>query len=131
MSLRQPPLKTATGKLITEEQMNMNIPRAICSKCHGDFLNCKCEQFNPNIPVPHEHMWTKIEVEEEICLICGKSNDSVVAWFGLNELKILYRILEHHYIPYEDQEAHDVVNKISRIIQENEQLAGADNTKPK
>lgn len=27
----------------------MNIPNGLCSYCQESFLNCKCEQFHPNL----------------------------------------------------------------------------------
>jgi len=27
------------------------IPEGICSKCKEDFMNCKCEEFHPNIEI--------------------------------------------------------------------------------
>ena len=100
----------------------MSIPTQICSKCHEDFMNCKCEQFHPNIPAPHKHDWIKIETEEDICKICGESYYAEYE-FTIEELRALYKLLEHHYIPYEDQEAHDVVNKIVKILKENESVS--------
>ena len=81
----------------------MNLPQGICSKCHEDFMNCKCDSFHPNIIDPELY-----EVK------------SISYHMNLNELRALYRILEYHYISYEDQEAHNVVNKIAKILKENE-----------
>lgn len=40
--------------------------------------------------------------------------------FSLEELKALYKLFEHQYIPYENQEGHAVVDKISKIIRQHE-----------
>lgn len=52
--------------------------------------------------------WTGFMKPGEFCIL------------KLEELKDLYRILEHHYIPYEDERAHAVVNKIMKVIKEND-----------
>lgn len=41
-------------------------------------------------------------------------------YFKINELRALGRLLERQYIDYEDSEAHEVVNKLFRIIKEND-----------
>ena len=38
--------------------------------------------------------------------------------FTLEELQTLYKLLEHQYIPYENEEAHEVLNKIMKILKE-------------
>lgn len=38
--------------------------------------------------------------------------------FSVDELKALYRSLERQYFDYEDRELHDVVNRISKIVNE-------------
>lgn len=40
--------------------------------------------------------------------------------FNYEELKALYRILEHEFIPYDDIEAHNTVRKIFQCIKEYE-----------
>lgn len=40
--------------------------------------------------------------------------------FNINELEILYRLLEHHYIHYDNIEAHAVMNKIMDILKQHE-----------
>lgn len=40
--------------------------------------------------------------------------------FTLNELKSLYRILEKQWINQDDREAHETINRISRIIRESD-----------
>lgn len=42
--------------------------------------------------------------------------------FELRELKALSRLLEHQYLPYDDEELHEVVNKIFKIIHSNAKL---------
>jgi len=50
--------------------------------------------------------------------------------FTINELKALYRILEHQYINYEDQEASTVVSKIGNILREHELANGPSKSTP-
>lgn len=40
--------------------------------------------------------------------------------FSLEEVKVLYKLLEHQYISYENLGAHEVTNKIMRIVREHE-----------
>ena len=40
--------------------------------------------------------------------------------FTIEELKALYRTVEHQYISYEDVAAHEVTRKIMRILREHE-----------
>lgn len=46
--------------------------------------------------------------------------------FAYDELKTLYELLKYQYIPYENERAHEVINRISRIVVSYEQaeLAG-------
>lgn len=129
----------------------MTIPTQLCSKCHEDFMNCKCENFHPNIPTHsfeknlhapiscnicgeeerfHTNIEsncprcgynqrTTIEIEQEVCSRCG-TDFSDIHEFTVNELRAIYRTIEHQYISYEDQEAHEVINKIAKIVKENE-----------
>jgi len=102
----------------------MNLPTQICSKCHQDFMSCSCEQFHPNIDSGVCKHGTALDVH---CCNCHSGFlfdiDSCVCFnthFTTQELRVLYQVLEHHYIPYENQEAHNVVNKIAKILKENE-----------
>lgn len=49
--------------------------------------------------------------------------------FNIEEIRALWRLLSHYYIPYEDDEALKVVRKISRLLEENDEL-GARNSQP-
>lgn len=65
----------------------------ICSKCHENGMNCHCENFHPNVQPTYE--------------------------FTIEELRALYRVLEHEYLPYDDLEVHKVVSKIMNIVTKN------------
>lgn len=41
--------------------------------------------------------------------------------FKIEEVIALCRILEPHYIPYDDREAHEIVNKLFKLKREYEQ----------
>ena len=61
----------------------------------------------------------------------AKMNDlSRQEFLNLDELKALYRILEHQYINYEDQEASTVVSKIGNILREHELANGPSKSTP-
>lgn len=81
----------------------------ICSKCGKNGMECICENFHPNIPIIQGIDW-------------GKDKDFTVATypFDINELRAIYRTIERHYISYEDQEAHEVFNRIGKIVKDNE-----------
>jgi hypothetical protein len=53
----------------------------ICSKCHEDFLNCKCEQFHPNVIIPERK---DNEQSLELRWIPGKPGIKVYIWEGNN-----------------------------------------------
>ena len=38
--------------------------------------------------------------------------------FELSELKALYKLFEHQYIPYEQTEVHSVINKIQKYLKD-------------
>lgn len=82
------------------------IPTQVCSKCHEDFMNCKCDSFHPNVST--------------IKIIDPPQEIQYGYPFTLNELKAIYKLVEHMYIPYENEDAHKVMNKIMRILKENE-----------
>lgn len=44
--------------------------------------------------------------------------ESPIFEFDLIELQALYRIIEHQYIPYNDEDAHAVINKITTYMKE-------------
>jgi hypothetical protein len=46
--------------------------------------------------------------------------------FTITELRALWRLLSHYYIPYGDEEALKVVRKISRLLEENDELGTGD-----
>ena len=49
----------------------------------------------------------------------AKANDlSRELFLNLDELKIIYRLLEHEYISYRDLEAHELITKIGKIVNE-------------
>jgi len=63
------------------------IPEGICSKCKEDFMNCRCEQFHPNItfkgmpihscdkvPVNTPHI---IPLDWKHCPFCGEEINKV------------------------------------------------------
>lgn len=66
----------------------------LCSKCGENGMNCKCDQFHPNI-------------EKEY-------------GFTLDELKTLFHLFEHEWISYENVKANEVLNKIIKIIRSTE-----------
>lgn len=43
--------------------------------------------------------------------------------FTIEELRTLYKLIEHQYISYEDSDAHAVINKIMKIIKENDNVS--------
>jgi hypothetical protein len=59
----------------------------ICSKCHEDFMNCKCEQFHPNVILDKikEYYcsncqrvlrYTAISIPTpKFCMVCGNKLD--------------------------------------------------------
>lgn len=49
------------------------------------------------------------------CKGTGSINQQIYD-FTLDELKALYRIFEHQYVDYSDEEAHTVVNKICKYV---------------
>lgn len=72
----------------------------LCSKCGKNGMECQCENFHPNM----EGYEIYVAIDEHI--------------FNLTEIKAIYRTIEHQFISYEDREAHEVFNRISKIIRE-------------
>lgn len=62
------------------------------------------------------------------CKLCIDTRNALLEnyEFAIDELRALYRILEHEFIPYDDFDAQATVRKIARCIQEHE-LAQANN----
>jgi len=40
--------------------------------------------------------------------------------FTIEEIKSLYRLIEHQYIPYDDEEVNKIVTKIMNIVKDHE-----------
>ena len=53
------------------------MPKEICSKCHEDFMNCKCDTYHPNIVPEYTFKCAKCRIEftlyykPRFCLWCG------------------------------------------------------------
>ena len=90
----------------------------LCSKCHEDFMNCKCDMFHPNLECEHE--WGITDGSEHQCSKCLQWFDFPGFIFNISELQTIYDLVKHMYIPYENAEAHKVINKIIKILKENE-----------
>lgn len=43
---------------------------------------------------------------------------------SLEELRVLYKLIEHEYIPYENEEAHAILNKIMKTLRHYELAIG-------
>lgn len=74
--------------------------------------SCSCHSWSGFFKVPDVGLITEvIQVRE--------GEKIALVGFKLEELKALGRILENQYIAYDDSEAHEVVNKIFRILRGN------------
>lgn len=87
----------------------------LCSRCGEDGLNCKCEQFHPNIETPHEKL-SRLGIHQYASPPFG----NIEYGFTLDELQTLYHLFEHEWISYENRKANEVLNKIIKIIKSEE-----------
>ena len=80
----------------------------VCSKCEQNMMQCRCENFHPNIP--------------RMVLDPSYQSDQILS---VEEMRAIARVLENQFISYEDTDAHQAVNKLFRIVKQND-LVGRD-----
>lgn len=76
---------------ILEEPKQMPNNNEVCSKCHEDFMNCKCSTFHPNIPVKYSWQVERKESVKILRQICARFGDN-----NWNDDLYLVDILDKH-----------------------------------
>lgn len=98
---------------------------------HADCKDTECTCFcHALVPFDKPTNYCIVGIHEcgnPLCICdCHKSKIPTHYNFSVDEIKAVYRLLEHEWIPHDDLEALAVVRKISEIIRKHE-LASRNN----